>query len=380
MIDILGFGVLLLICAFTLHPSETYWDINSLKITIMKENNLSIYLSNHMERLTFGTLKEELSAFEQLNTYEETIVVAALIIAALVGSFFKSPLYFYCYYKFKGKGNTPIDILIVINAIIQHTVTIFLTINYSVGLIFDITFSDDVSELWCNMIWYAGVFGGAYRAIGSLGLAILRLKCIRSSHIQSDTFGRNKMTQMMLVILIIGIVVSVVLAIGFGTGNGPASRKQVTWNWCVGSSGVIRETEYHYKLLLGTTDKESDLISLFSVLATMVAIMLELFCYVYFFVHVFIHDRGMVTKKLLDSEQVNKRHHRNAFTFLGQFYCFIAETIIVLSFMYTYKANANINARLAVALGAWIEFGLVSIVEVMTSRKLRGNLPHIGYA
>ena len=184
----------------------------------------------------------------------------------------------------------------------------------------------------------------------------------------------------MLGILILGILASTTLAIGFGMGNGPASRRQVTWNWCTGSSETVRNAERNYQLLLGTTGEESDLFSLLSVLATMVAILSELSCYLWFFGHIYIHDHLMLTEKLLASEEVNKRHRKNAITFLGQFYGFVSETIISLAYMYTYKANANINARLAVALGSWIEFGLLSFIEVMTSNNLRNYLPHNRFA
>ena len=210
-------------------------------------NNLLIQLNNYSETLFLGTLRKEISAFEELNTIEEYIVVGALITATVVGSFYKSSLYFYCYDKFKGRGNTPIDVLILVNAIIQHTVTAFLTLNYSVGLIFDITFSDYLGEAWCNIIWYAGVYGGAYRAIGSLGLAILRLRYIHCDYVLSDSIGRNSSTRLMLTILILGLLVSTGLTIAFGTGNGPASRKQVTWNWCIGNSERLREVEQSYK-------------------------------------------------------------------------------------------------------------------------------------
>ena len=71
----------------------------------------------------------------------------------------------------------------------------FLTLNYSVGLILDITFSDYLGDTWCNIIWYSGVYGGAYRAIGSLGLAILRLIYIKSNYVISDPFGKIRVVK-----------------------------------------------------------------------------------------------------------------------------------------------------------------------------------------
>ena len=342
----------------------------------ISNNVLPIYLDNSSESLFIDNLRHELNAFQELNIYEENIVIACLVASSLIGSYFKSSLYFYFSDRFRAKGNTPIDVLILVNAIIQHSVTIFLTLNYSVGLIFDVTFSDCLSETWCNIIWYAGVFGGAYRVIGSLGLAILRIIYIKSHFIISDPIGRKKISKVMLTILILTLLVSFGLTIGFGMGNGPASRRQVTWNWCIGSSEELRTIEHSYKMLTGASEPESDTISLLSLGATILAIFLELSCYLALFGHLYFHDSDMLNKKLLRPDDVKARHQKNAITFIGQFYGFIAEIIISFSYMYTYKLNAHINARLAVALGSWIEFGLVSVIEVMTSQNLRRCLPH----
>ena len=158
-------------------------------------------------------------------------------------------------------------------------------------------------------------------------------------------------------------------------GNGPASRRQVTWNWCIGSSEELRKIEHSYKMLVGAAEYESETISLMSVSATILAIVLELSCYLIFFGHLYFPDKSMLTKKLLRPDEV-ARHQRNSMTFFGQYYGFTAETIIAFSYLYTYKLDAHINARLAVALGSWIEFGLVSVVEIMTSQNLRRHLPH----
>ena len=296
--------------------------------------------------------------------------------SSLVGTYYKSALYYYLHDKIKSTNITIIDILIGANAIIQHFVTLFLTITYSIGLAFKLTFADYMPRAWCNVPWYIGVYGGAYRAIGSLSVAILRLlyiKCNTFLHQKIGNYGKIKVA---LALLLLSLTLNVGLTIGFGLGNGPASRKQVAWNWCIGSSERIREADHSYAMLTGAVDSESDLVSLLCLSITIVAVIVELACYLLLFGHLYSHDKSMLDKKLLGVNEIKKRCQRNAMTFLGQFYAFVVESIIYFSFMYTYGANASIYARLAVSFGAWMEFGIVSIVEVMTSNSLRAYLYH----
>ena len=334
---------------------------------------LAFYLKNSLENVDIHDFKKELSAFDNLNQYGEIIVIGGLVASSIIGSYYKSALYFYVYDKIKKKEITIIDILILVNAIIQHFATLILTITYSIGLIFDLTFSDHMDRAWCNIPWYAGIYAGAYRAIGSLGIAILRLVFIKSHRLVS-TYGKFGLTT---TILIPSLIVSAGLSVGFGMGTGPASRKQVTWNWCLGTSERMREIEQSYAQLIGTEDAESDVISLICLIIAILTIMVEFSCYLVFFLHLYSHDQSMLDKKILSSVEVKRRCQRNAMTFLGQFYAFVVETVIYFSMMYTLiKTDSSIYARLAVSVGNWIEFGLVSVVEVMTSQSLKKYLPH----
>ena len=109
---------------------------------------------------------------------------------------------------------------------------LILVFTYTIGLGLNITISDYVDQAWCNVPWYAGIYGAAYRTFGSLGIAIYRVILIKRND-WVESFGRKKM---LLIVLVLSISISVGLTIGVGTGNGPASRKQVTWNWCKGEN------------------------------------------------------------------------------------------------------------------------------------------------
>ena len=342
----------------------------------IRNKTLLLYQQDMLEDFYIADFEKELSSIDTLSNYGEFIVIGGLVTSSLVGTYYKSALYYYLHEKIKSMNITIIDILIGANAIIQHFTTLFLTLTYAIGLGFNLTFSDHMPRAWCNVPWYVGVYAGAYRAVGSLSVAILRLLYIKSNTFLSqkiDTHGKIKVA---LTILLLSLTLNVGLTIGFGLGNGPASRKQVAWNWCIGSSEQIRETNHNYAMLTGTVESESDLVSQLCLSVTILAVMVELTCYLFLFGHLYSHDKSMLDKKLLGASEIKKRCQRNAMTFLGQFYAFVVESIIYFSFMYTYRANTSIYARLAVSFGAWMEFGIVSIVEVMTSNSLRAYLYH----
>ena len=340
-----------------------------------KQNNktLPIFLTNSFESLSINEVNLQLTALDSLNTVGEFFVVFGLWTSAFVGSYFKLPLYHYMYDKIQNKTITPIDVLILVNAIIQHCACLILAVVYGIGLLLDITFSHYIGEAWCNVPWYAGVFGSAYRTMGSLGIAIFRLLYIKCSDWVTYKFGKKNMVAL---ILTMSITISVGCTFAFGTGNGPASRKQVTWNWCIGKNEEIREAVHDYGLLTGQVSPRSDLMATMSLLAMITGLFVELLTYVVFFGHLYSHDTRMLNRKVLSIGEVTKRRQKNAITFLGQFYGFVVEFCTYLGFLYTFKKSSNITFRVAIAIGYWVEFGIASIIEVMTSQNLRPYLPH----
>ena len=299
-------------------------------------------------------------------------VISSIVASAVIGSYFKSGLYFYMYDTRKELKNRPINILLLVQAIIQHIVCLMLVVILTIGLLFDLTYADSLGEAWCGVIFYVGIFGAAYRNIGSLGIAVFRLMFLLHSNWVKERFGT---LQMMVLILISSIVVSALMTFAFGIGNGPASRKQELYNFCIGKSGEFRKIEHEYALLRGSVlpEKEySDLI----VLVSLGFVAAEFCCYTIFFHHVYTHDKGLMKRKVLPAHKINRRHQKNAITLLGQFYGFGIETIFYYGVLITLKSTSENLFRVGLMIGFWAEFGLLSIVEVMTSHFLKQNLPH----
>ena len=325
-----------------------------------------------MEVLMADHYKLELTSLESLNMRGVFVVAGSLAASAGVGSYCKSAIYRYMYYKIKESGIKPVDILILVNTVTQHLVCLFLVAVYCVGLTGDITYSDYMDEIWCNLPWYAGIYGGAYRTFGSLGMAVYRLLLIKRNN-WVCYMGRKTLG---LIVLIFSVMMSVGVTIGFGTGNGPASRKQVTWNWCVGRNENFREVLHEYSLITGVVTPESEFFAKLSLLITIFGVISELVCYLMFYGHLHSNDKNLFTRNVIREVEYKRRRQINCITFSGQFYGFLVECASYIGMYSTLKKNSNINFRLLLAICFWVEFGIVSVVEVMTSQNLRRYLPH----
>ena len=342
----------------TVTNGPTIWEIN------VSDGVTEIFTGNQFNI--------ELSALGSLSHVDVSSVIGSLVASAVVGTYYKSAVYSYMYQKIKDLKSTSIDILILVSSVTQHLMRLILVFTYTIGLGLDITISDYVDQAWCNVPWYAGVYGAAYRTFGSLGIAIYRVILIkRDDWVKS--FGTRKM---LLLVLTLSIAISVVSTIGVGTGNGPASRKQVMWNWCKGENEKFREIIHEYSLVRGIATPEPELISKLSVLGALVGTFAELCCYLVFFGHLHSHDKGLFNRKVLKEMEFKKRRQMNSMTFMVQFYGFVVECITYVGVIFTLNKNTDIRYRLFIHICFWVEFGLASVVEVMMSRNLTEFLPH----
>ena len=121
---------------------------------------------------------------------------------------------------------------------------------------------------------------------------------------------------------------------------------------------------------------ESEILPTMAIMLSLASVGIELGCYVLFFHHLHDHDDRMLKKKIISMGEVQIRRRQNAISFLGQFYGFGVEVLLYVSLMYTLREKESIGYRVAIVVGVWLEFAIISIVEVMTSNNLREYLPH----
>ena len=139
---------------------------------------------------------------------------------------------------------------------------------------------------------------------------------------------------------------------------------------------IRRKILHKYSLLTEQVLPESEFVPRAVIVASLASVIIELICYLIFFGHLYYHNEGLLSRKVLTMDQVRKRRRKNAITFLGQFYGFIVECLLYFGMMYTLKEGSQVIYRLGLVLCFWIEFGIVSIVEVLTSKFLGAHLPH----
>ena len=123
---------------------------------------LSFILEESHEDLYFHEVHLTKSALELLDDVGVGCVITSLVLSAIIGSYFKSSLYFYMYDNRKELKNRPINILLLVQSVIQHLICRMLAVFFTIGLSFDITYDNSIGEAWCGTIGHIGIFGLAY--------------------------------------------------------------------------------------------------------------------------------------------------------------------------------------------------------------------------
>ena len=332
-------------------------------------NGTSLYESLHLIELHLDK-----DAFQNLTFTTKAVVTSGLSVSLLVGSYFKSALYSYMYDRRKTLSERPIDILLLVQAIVQHLLSILMILTYGIGLSLGITFSNQLGDdVWCNIPWYGGSYGLAYRIVGGFVIACFRLLLIHDSDLVKVKIGINRCLCLML---ITSITVPAILVQGFALGNGPASRRQAMWNQCIGKSEEFRNILHEYSVLQGTTTIETENIPKIVLMILILCVMAEFTCYLAFSCHLYCHDRHMLKRKILKEDVIRRRNQKNAITFLGQFWSFTAEFVVLTLSIISMAKQSNIIYRVFAIILFWVEFGLISVVEVVTSNSLINYLPH----
>ena len=358
----------------TLYKLDTFpWSTMFKKNERFINKTFSMYLNNVVENLFIQKSQLERTNLEALNRRWEIVIVSGLIGSLVIGSYCKCSLYQYMFDKYKKKEIKSIDLLILIQALIEHLVCILMVTTFVIGITLDITFSEYFGEVWCNIPWYAVSFGVCQRTFGGLGIAIIRIFYIKSHYMIKRSVNTTKLA---VVSLAISVAISIIMVIVIGMGNGPLSRKQIVWNFCTGKSEKFREVIYYYSLIRGSLTPRGEEATRVCSLVAMAGVVGELICYVLFFQHLYSHDEKMLTSKALSVRQVKKRHQQNAISFIGQFYTFLVKLTNIMFLIYTLNESSHAGWRMIFHIYIRIQFGIYSVVEVMTSQQLKDKLPH----
>ena len=150
-----------------------------------------LYLHGFLEECFIRDLTLEEDILDSLSFEGEMIVVSCLLGSILAGSYFKYAVYQHMYDK--RKEIKPVDLLILIQALIDHLDCMWMALTYTIGLVFNITFSDYFGEPGCYVTLYVAIFGMSHRTIAGLGISIFRLFYIKRPHTMRDSLFRMKL-------------------------------------------------------------------------------------------------------------------------------------------------------------------------------------------
>ena len=109
-----------------------------------------------------NTIKIDLSinALQSLSTISKATISAGLGMSLIVGSYFKSAIYLYMYEKRKNLSERPINVLLLVQAILQHLISTLMIIFLIFGMLSDVAISEHLgSEAWCNIEFHVGNYG-----------------------------------------------------------------------------------------------------------------------------------------------------------------------------------------------------------------------------
>ena len=335
-------------------------DLLTSKVSVNEVANGSVLL-NHI--LLIQDTYNDKAPLISLSSDVKVTLAVVMTLSLLIGSVCKGIMYVYVSTTNKKR---PINTLIITSAIIHHTTHLFSGTWYILVLLVDSPLSDLLGSGSCYIMMSIGVFGLVYLSVGSLGISVYRIMYIKREIFVKNVIGENRL----LVIILSTSLLLTGLASELFMAQETAERTGI--NMCTGLSVTQTQIYTDYKLSIGdeigtTLQGERITIGLCLVSQT-----IELVIYIWFFHMRYKNDNGSITG-LMRQEDTHKRNLKNIGTFLGQFYSFVIEYSFLISLLLCgIFADENTQTyRALVVLMKFVDFGVLSCVEVLSSPQLR---------
>ena len=335
-------------------------DFITSKVSVNEASNESV-LVNHL--LLIQDTYNDKAPLISLSSGVKVSLAVVMTLSLLIGSICKGIMYVYVSTTNKKR---PINTLIITSAIVHHTTHLFSGTWYILVLLVDTPLGDHLGSGSCYVMMSIGVFGLVYLNVGSLGISVYRILYIKHELFVKNTIGEKRL----LVIIQSTSLVLTGLATELFMAQETAEKTGI--NMCTGLSVTQTQIYTAYNLRIGaeiwtTLHGERITIGL-----CLVAQTIELAIYVWFFNMRYKNDNGSITK-LMSQEDTHKRNLKNIGTFLGQFYSFVIEySYLIFILLCGIFADENTqDYRALVSIMKFVDFGVLSFVEVLSSPQLR---------
>ena len=206
-------------------------------------------------------------------------------------------------------------------------------------------------------------------SVGSLGIAIYRALYIRHENLVKYVVGERVL---LILIWSLSIVTCGVITMLF---NMESSSQRFQVNMCKGISGTHAQIMIDYQILHDKKLVPTTSLQMIAIAACLACQTIELAIYVWFFIYRYQNDNGKISI-MLTEDVIRSRNGKNIGTFVGQFYGFLMEySFLFLIFFLTFFADVkNNHLKAMLNMIKFVDFGLLSAVEVFSSPNLRAYL------
>ena len=319
----------------------------------------------------------------KLDKYIQWIILGFCWLFLLIGTYFRSLLYFFLYGSYKAKDNKPIDKLILVVTLIQHFNIILYVIRITLLFSYDAKLHETVGEWYCTITTFIYTFDMHYSYIGSLGLSLFRILYIKCNVWVKYRVGEKKFLYM---ILFGGLGLAAI----FVTVTSIHDYRKIQDENCMAVDRMMILGQFldEYEQSRGSVTNFSNWITRNRIifLSLMAMTLVEITLYCVYFHHIYRNDNKASLKILLGSAVIRRRNRKNAITFFGQFCSFVFEFSISLFGIIAFVVlDSNYFDQVTVTSPIFImrilffnlkvaSFTAISLVEVLTSNNLRSTI------
>ena len=219
---------------------------------------------------------------------------------------------------------------------------------------------------FCQITYIIALYGLAYLSVGSFGISLYRVLYMKREQWIKQVVGEKRLLGIVLAFSLTfsGIVVALF--------NLETIKERAFVNMCFGLSTLDAQIMIDYDMSRGSEILTTTVLRKIALIIGIGVQLTELGIFIWFFYTRYKKDNGRI-KKLLTQENIKDRNIKNVTTFVGQFYGFVVECAFVLiTLICTHLGNDDYNHLQAfVSFAKFIDFGLLSVVEVYSSPTLR---------
>ena len=298
----------------------------------------------------------------------------AMICTSIVGTYYKMKLYkgvFRVKKENRGWMHRPINILILLSSVIHHSTHLMMS-TFGVHALLSSTAPIQMfGPFYCTLMNITTTFGVVHLASGSFGIAVFRIMYIRFEDFVKYHIGEKKL---LLLISSGSIIISSTLT---SLHKIEENGGRVATNICYGMSPEQAQALIDYHLITDDYLLTTDYFRKITVSATFMMMLIELFIYIYICTWRYKYENGSITK-LLDPRVTKRRNATNIITFIGQFYEFMVEimilgTLLLLNHLLEISSSVSHIVVSLTFIVYILNFGILSAVEVLLSPALQGN-------